>query len=235
MAIYLHEIITIDRSGKEGYLEALRTGWVPYAEQSRGMRLVWIGSTIGSTAHWPETMAMWELRDWEHYAEVCDRMYTESTGDATMKDWWQAAFKFRQRSHSQTLVGADFSPGLDELLERGVSGTAYSFASYRFAPGRGREFLAALAKRVSLDAVRGRQLVGAYEVAFTNSAAYAVWAHRGLKEICEYEAGLRQDGPIAEWQRSVAGLLEHASEFWGFATPASPLWPKDYKTETRIW
>jgi len=236
MAIYLHEASTIDGGGKEGYLEALRTGWAPYAEESRGMRLVWAGSTIGSTAAWPETMALWELRDWEHFAAVCDRMYTEHVDDERLAEWWRGSFRFRQRARSQVLIGASWSPTLDQLLASGVSGTAFGFTRYAVTPGRAPEFLAALERRVALDEALGRRLVGAYEVAFTNDAAYAIWAFAGLIEAGAYQEAVADDAGVRDWRRSVADLLAGGSvEVWGFATPWCPLWPQGYKTEARIW
>jgi hypothetical protein len=235
MAIYLHETATIDRGGKEGYLEALRTGWVPYAEQTRGMRLVWMGSTIGSTANWPETMALWELRDWQHFADVASRMYTEHGDDAPLADWWRASFRFRKRNRSQVLVGAPYSPTLAALLEDEVSGTAYGFTRYSLVPGTTEGFLAALAQRVALDVKYQRRLVGAYEVAFTNDTAYAIWAHADLVSAGTYQRAVVDDGDVRDWQRSVQGMLTATREIWGFATPHCPLWPKGYKTETRIW
>jgi hypothetical protein len=236
MAIYLHEASTIDRGGKEGYLEALRTGWVPYAEESRGLRLVWAGSTIGSTASWPETMALWELRDWDHFADVCQRMYTEHTDDARLAEWWRGSFRFRTRAHSQVLIGTRFSPTLDELLANDVAGTAYAFTRYGVAPGKLDAFLGALERRVELDAALGRRLVGAYEVAFTNDAAYAIWAFPGLVEAGAYQEAVARDAGVRDWERSVEPLLARGSvEVWGFATPWCPLWPKGYRTETRIW
>lgn len=233
--IYLHETTTIDGGGKEGYLEALRTGWVPYAEKTRGMRLVWMGSTIGSTASWPETMAVWELRDWEHFADVCARMYGEHTDDAELAAWWRESFRFRKRSASQVLVGAAYSPTLDALLADGVAGTAYGFARYTVAPGRTESFLAALERRAALDRARGRRLVGAYEVAFTNDTAYAIWVHDDLVAAGEYQKRLPGDGELADWARSVEGSLVATREVWGFATPHCPLWPKGYRTDTKIW
>ena len=235
MAIYLHETSTIDGGGKEGYLEALRTGWVPYAEQTRGLRLVWLGSTIGSTANWPETMALWELRDWDHFGEVCARMYSDHTEDATLAEWWRASFRFRKRSSSQVLVGAPFSPTLDTLLADGVSGTAYGFARYAVVPGRVPDLLAALERRAAIDARHERRLVGAYEVAFTNDTAYAIWVHADLVAAGEYQRMLPGDAELRDWARSVEGVLTATREIWGFATPHCPLWPKGYRTDTKIW
>jgi len=233
--IYLHETTTIDGGGKEGYLEALRTGWVPYAEKTRGMRLVWMGSTIGSTASWPETMAVWELRDWEHFADVCARMYGEHTDDAELAAWWRDSFRFRKRSASQVLVGAGYSPTLDGLLADGVSGTAYGFARYAVAPGQAETFLAALEHRAAIDRRHGRRLVGAYEVAFTNDTAYAIWVHDDLVAAGEYQKMLSGDAELRDWARSVDGVLVASREIWGFATPHCPLWPKGYRTDTKIW
>jgi hypothetical protein len=235
MAIYLHEISTIEGGGKEGYLEALRTGWAPYAERTRGLRLVWAGSTIGSTASWPETMALWELRDWEHFADVCARMYTDHRDEPEQVAWWRESFRFRSRAKSQVLLGADFSPTLDSLLAASVSGTAYAFTRYVTAPGKVDRFLPALERRARLDEARGRRLVGAYEVAFTNDAAYAIWVHGDLVAAGEYQRTLPADEEIAAWQRSVQGVLAASTEVWGFATPATPLWPASYRTDTKVW
>ena len=233
--IYLHEVSTIDGGGKEGYLEALRTGWAPYAERTRGMRLVWAGSTIGSTASWPETMALWELRDWEHFADVCARMYTDHRDEPEQVAWWRESFRFRKRAWSQVLIGAAFSPTLDGLLAAGVSGTAYGFARYTVVPGKAEAVLGALEQRARLDEARGRRLVGAYEVAFTSDAAYAIWLHDDLVAAGEYQRALPADADIAAWQRSVGDVLRATTEVWGFATPATPLWPASYRTDTKVW
>ena len=225
--IYLQEIVAIDGGGKEAYLDSVRTRWAPYAERSRGMRLVWLGSTIGSTAEWPETMALWELRDWLHYAEVCARMYTESTDDRELASWWLEASTLRRRSRSQTLVAATFSPSLDGLVAAGVSGTVFAFSTYRVEPGKAAATLRALERRIPDEEARGRRLVGAYEVAFTNDLAYAIWAHATLADLAAYERTRareeRLDGAVA-WR-----------EHWGFAAPGSPLWPKGRAPGARIW
>ena len=235
MAIYLHETSTIDGGGKEGYLEALRTGWVPYAEQTRGMRLVWMGSTIGSTANWPETMALWELRDWEHFADVCGRMYTDRTDEAPLAEWWRGSFRFRKRAISRVLIGAAFSPTLDTLVAAEVAGTAYGFTRYSLVPGTSEAFLEALARRAALDVKYQRRLVGAYEVAFTNDTAYAIWAHADLVAAGAYQEAVATDGDVRDWQRSVQDMLVASREILGFATPHCPLWPKGYRTDTKIW
>jgi hypothetical protein len=224
--IYLEEIVAIDRGGKEAYLEGVRTRWAPYAERTRGMRLLWLGSTIGSTAAWPEAIAVWELRDWRHYAEVCARMYTESTSEPELRGWWLDAARLRLRSRSRTLVGAAYSPALDDLLARGVSGTAFVFSTYRAKPGGMAALLAALERRARDEEARGRRLVGAYEVAFTNDLAHAIWAHPTLADLAAYE---RERG----FGERLPGS-ESFSEHWGFAAPGSPLWPSD-RPGGKVW
>jgi len=225
--IYLQEIVAIDRGGKEAYLESLRTRWAPYAERTRGMRLVWMGSTVGSTAAWPETIAVWELRDWRHWADVCGRMYTESTDDRELESWWLEASTLRRRSRSQTLVAATFSPTLDGLVSGGVRGSAFAFSTYRVEAGKTAAALGAIERSLADEQARGRRLVGAYEVAFTNDLAYAIWAHDTLADLAAYEQArpprARLDGCTA------------CSEHWGFAAPGSPLWPEGRSGGARIW
>ena len=227
MPIVLQEIVAIDRGGKEAYLEGIATRWAPYAAASRGMRLLWIGSTIGSTAAWPETMALWELRDWGHYADVCARMYTESNPDDELRAWWQEAAKLRLRARSQTLVSLPFSPVLDDCVARGITGAVFAFTTYRIRPGKRADFVAALENRIEGEAERGRRLVGAYEVAFTNDLAYAIWAHGTLEDVAAYE--------LASGGRTWSdGACESWSEHWGFVTPASPLASKD-RGGAKVW
>jgi len=211
----LQEIVAIDRAGKEAYLDGVARRWAPYAEASRGMRLFWLGSTIGSTAAWPETMALWELRDWSHYADVCARMYTESSDDRELVAWWRDAAKLRLRSHSRTLVALPFSPTLDDHLARGIASAAFAFTIYRIRPGQRAEFFAALESRVADEAARGRRLIGAYEVAFTNDLAYAIWAHPGLADVAGYE---ETRGEHAWNDRSCISWSEH----WGYS--GSKVW-----------
>jgi len=226
MPIYLQETASIAGGGKEAYLDSLRTRWAPHAERTRGLRLVWIGSTIGSTAAWPEAISLWELRDWRHYAEVCARMYTESSDDAELKSWWLEAAALRRRVHVRTLVAAGFSPTLDELVARGISGTAFAFATVRVAAGETRAALSAIERRLSDDARQGRRLVGAYEVAFTNDCVYVIWAHATLADLAAYEHARPAHEPIAG-----VGWSEH----WGFAVPGSPLWPKSVAAGAKVW
>ena len=146
-------------------------------------------------------------------------MYTESTGDPELKSWWLEVSALRRQSRSQTLVAATFSPSFDGLVSAGVSGTVFAFSTYRVEPGKAAATLRALQARIPDEEARGRRLVGAYEVAFTNDLAYAIWAHATLADLAAYERTRsreeRLDGAVA-W-----------SEHWGFATPGSPLWPKE--------
>jgi hypothetical protein len=225
--IYLEEITAIAGGGKEAYLESVRTRWAPYAERTRGMRLVWLGSTIGSTAAWPETIALWELADWRHYADVCARMYTESTDDAELRAWWLEATKLRRRSRSRTLVAAQFSPSLDELVAQGVCGTAFAFSTLHVEPGAAAAVLASLQHTLPEEASQGRRLVGAYEVAYTNDLVCAIWAHATLGDLAQYESRRRAVPRFAGCVRW--------SEHWGFAAPHSPLWPKTLRDGAKVW
>ncbi|MGH7898565.1 MAG: hypothetical protein ACREQQ_11470, partial [Candidatus Binatia bacterium] len=89
--------------------------------------------------------------------------------------------------------------------------------------------LEALEREAGREARVGRRLVGAYEEAFTNDRAYAIWAHRTLGDLAAYEESRRRH--LKDRRRDLEGWSEH----WGFAAPGSPLWPKDYPTDVRIW
>ncbi len=220
--IYIQEFAAIVGGGKEAYLESVRTRLAPHLEQTRGMRLAWLGSTIGSTASWPEAIVLWELRDWAHYAEVCERAHTDSSDDRDLRERWQEATRLRSRSRGQTLVSAPFSPSLDELRARKAHGTAFAFSSFRVRPGGMRELFARLESGAT--GPEGT-LVGAYEVAFTNDRAYAIRMYPGLPELVSAaELGGRAPSPS-----------EESSEHWGYASPGSPLWPPGGAPGAKVW
>lgn len=218
MAIHLHETTAIDRGGKEAYLRLVARGFAPYAEASLGLRLVWIASTIGSTGAWPETQALWELRDWDHWAELC----ASSDADRERLRFRTEAAKLCLRTTRRTLVDAAFSPSLDDLLRERAAAPALAVLDLRCKPGRAGEVLAAVERRVALDGERGRRLVGAYEVAFTNDAVVAIGAHADLAGLAAFEERRGTDAAYAEWERAIAPLVVAWSEHWAFVA-AGPL------------
>ena len=134
------------------------------------------------------------------------------------------------------LVGADEAsaprlfrgePAFDDLLAQGVAGTAFAFSTYRAKPGALAILLDSLGRRVADEESRGRRLVGAYEVAFTNDLAYAIWAHEALADLAGYEQQRTRD----ERLEGCDGFSEH----WGFAVPGSPLWPKGRAGGAKVW
>jgi hypothetical protein len=235
MAIYLQETSTIEGGGKQAFLEGVAKSWAPYAERSRGMRLVFLGSTIGSTALWPETTTLWELRDWQHYAETVDRMYTDDAQDEQLAAYWRASFQHRRLAQTRVLRAAPFSPKLDDLLERGVCGTTLGFESFKVAPGRIDDVLHALEERARIDAPNGRILLAACEVAFTNDAAAAIWVYRGLDECNAYQKLVPSNDALVAWRRSIGDSLVGAWEYWAFSTLESALWPKTHAPGAKVW
>jgi hypothetical protein len=123
-------------------------------------------------------------------------------------------------------VAAAFSPTLDDLVSSGVSGTVFAFATVRVEPGKTAAALGAIERSIANETARGRRLVGAYEVAFTNHLVYAIWAHDTLADLAAYER--------TRTRPRLAGAIAW-SEHWGFATPGSPLWPKGRAAGAKVW
>jgi hypothetical protein len=144
-------------------------------------------------------------------------MYADSSDDEELVSWWRDAARLRLRSRSETLVGARFCPTLDDLVAGGVRGAAVAFSTYRLRPEKRARFFSALEDAARAEELRGRRLVGAYEVAFTNDRARAIWAHATLRDLAEFEA-TRPAGPVA-----AADAVVEWTEHWGFAVPGTPL------------
>lgn len=225
MAVYVEETARIEGGGKEAYLELVRTRLAPALALSRGMSLLWLGSTIGSTARWPETIALWELRDWDHWAAT-RALQDAGEGDEVPGLLAEAA-RLRPRPSYRTLVPLEFSPTRNQLLGEGVRGTAFAFSTFRVDPGGVAAFADVLRERAARDQAAGRTLVGAWETAFTNDEVRAVWAYPTLAALVAWQ----RSRPADDWGLTV----ERWSEHWGFAAAGSPLWPKDARAGARVW
>ncbi len=234
MAIHLITRSAIEGGGKQSYLEAVADDFRPIAE-ARGQRLLVLGSTIGSTARWPETTEIWEVEGFTKLGPTVEAMYTDETTDSALAAFWRRSFQYRNRGESLIVVGAAFSPSLDEHLQQGLEAKVFGVEEIRFVPGRRREALQALAERAALDHTRGRRLLLGGEVAFTNQRLVAAWAYADLASCNQYQHALPIDADLQTWRSAWQDTLESSFEYWIYATRATPLWPRAERDGAAIW
>ncbi len=221
--LVVEDVAAIAGGAKEAYLEAVRVKLAPLVERRVGGRLLFVGSTIGSTGAWPEALSLFELDGWEAWGAWTAAL--ASTEDAELCGWREECAPLRERSRHRTLVAAPGSPSLADLRRRAVEAKAYAFTRYTAVRGHTRELAAALAKLAESERGTGRELVGLWEEAWGEGEITAVWGQRDLAALA------------ASAQREAFGgaLVASSSTHWAFSSPGGPLWPRGEATDVKVW
>lgn len=173
--LYLHETIAIVGTGSEAY--KAHTGKLGTDRRDGGAPLVGTWQQSGSTGAWPVVVNLWEMRDWDHWADILARQYTRSSGqDAALQAWWTEATQWRSGGFDRILVPAPFSPTRAEILAHGIRGALCLQEIATVKPGTAERYLAAVgAARRRAMARRGLELLGAYHTAMRETEVVLLW------------------------------------------------------------
>src|SRR5215831_18110272 len=121
--LYLHETIDIAGTGSEPY--KAHTGKLGTGRTDDGAPLVGTWQQSGSTGSWPTVINLWEMRGWDHWAEILARQYTPTSGQTPeLRRWWMRATEFRSGGFDRILEPAPWSPSREEIVTRGTKGRA---------------------------------------------------------------------------------------------------------------
>jgi hypothetical protein len=110
MSVYVHERIEIDGGGRERFIDLVRGVWADHAAERFEIRLAGLWATVGSSANWPEAQVLWEMRDWEHFAQARQSQYPLEDKDSYGTELWHRALQYRKHGHASLLVPAPFAP-----------------------------------------------------------------------------------------------------------------------------
>jgi hypothetical protein len=172
--LYLHEVIRIVGTGSEAYKRHTGEG---RGRGPHGAPLVGTFQQSGSTGAWPRVVNLWEMRGWDHWAELLEYQYAgggEQPGD--LKRWWTEATEWRSGGFDRILEPAPFSPTRQALVERGVRGAAVLQEVATVRPGAADAYLDAVASRwVPIAAGRGLTLAGAWRTAMRDTETVLLW------------------------------------------------------------
>lgn len=204
--LYLHELIDIVGTGSEAY--KAHTGKLGTNRADDGAPLVGTWQQSGSTGSWPIVVNLWEMRGWDHWAEILDRQYTKTSGqEPKLKRWWAEATKYRSGGFDRILEPAPFSPTRQELVTRGVKGRAVLQEIATVRPGRAERYLDAVASRWrSIASQRGLTLIGAYRTAMRETEAVLLWSVPDFGTLTDHLATCSRDRTVRRW-------TEHARQW----------------------
>jgi hypothetical protein len=198
--LYLHETIHIAGAGSEPY----RRHTAARAASGRGTPLVGTWEQSGSTGEWPRVVNLWEMRGWDHWAEILEYQYAGAgRRPAELQRWWTAALRYRSGGVDRLLEPAPFSPTRADLVARGGRTLACLQEVATVAPGRADAYLDAVARRwVPLAAARGVGLRGAWRTALRDTEAVLLWGAADFATLTRLLAARATDPEVARWHET---------------------------------
>jgi len=219
MAVYIFERIDIVTSGRGKFVDMVRKQWARHAEISFGIRLVGVWATVGSTAAWPETNLLWEMDDWEHFAKAQDAQYPLEAKSAYGHELWRQAFRWRSGGESMLLEGASFSPTVEQIKARNLSGNVILQEYVQTKPGGMDAYHQAVqSEYLPLAESRGMRLLGAYRHGVAPNKAMNLWAVDGWPQISEIMESEAQHPGVKQWNQRLTELTDDIYS-WLLAPP----------------
>ena len=197
----------------------VRKQWARHAEISFGVRLVGVWATVGSTAAWPEANLLWEMDDWEHFAKAQDAQYPLEAKSAYGHELWRQAFRWRSGGESMLLESASFSPTLEQIKERNLSGNVILQEYVQTKPGGMEAYHEAVqSEYLPLAESRGMRLLGAYRHGVAPNRAMNLWAVDGWPQITEIMESEAQHPGVKQWNQRLIELTDDIYS-WLLAPP----------------
>jgi hypothetical protein len=195
--LYLHETIHIVGTGSEAYKRHTGEG------RGRGPNsspLVGTWQQSGSTGDWPRVVNLWEMRGWDHWAELLEYQYGGGAQPEDLKQWWTEATQYRSGGFDRILEPVPWSPTRQELIDRNVRGRAFLQEVATVRTGTAEQYLEAVASRWHPAASRrGRVLVGAWRTAMRDTEAVLLWGFATFRDLTRHLADVSSDRESRAW------------------------------------
>jgi hypothetical protein len=208
--IYIHEFIDIIKQNRAKYLHHIAANWGPLGRVERNMLCFGVWATVGTTEKFPEATNLWELDGWDGLADNWEIEYENPKHqDATLEKWWAEAADMRHGGWDRVLIPAEYSPTLNECIERGINGRVYYHETIKIAPGQARTYLDLMQQEWLPVAERiGMRLAFAARSAMVNdSEVICIWAMKNWRAWAAVEKAYQGDAEVAQWRartRSIA-------------------------------
>jgi hypothetical protein len=212
--LYLHETIDIIGDGQQAYLDSIAER-ARHSEQTGVSRLVGAWKVIGSTNRWPRVVNLWEMDDWNHWAEALERQFLPEKQDPHLAPWWSAATKWRSGGFDRILEPTSYTPALAALRKQPLKASVCVQTTVRLIPGGSEDYLAAVGTILRpLLEKRGLTLLGAYATPMRSDEALILWAAPDFRALCAHYASRRSDPAIRDWTAHVRPLRHNFETLW---------------------
>ena len=224
MPVYVYERIHILGGGRGKFVEMVRRHWADHAEEAFGVRLLGIWATVGSTAHWPETVMMWEMRDWNHFADAYQAQFPLETKDPFGYELWRQALQWRSGGEGIPLVNAlQARPGNDVGFNDSPSMVVLQ-ENIEAKPGR----LAAYHQAMEVEYIptarsAGITLLGAYKHAFSPNLGINLWGISTWNDVQRIMESTEIQNETEQWHQRTTEFLVDTGGWLLAALPRSRL------------
>ncbi|MBW2425603.1 MAG: NIPSNAP family protein [Deltaproteobacteria bacterium] len=174
--VYVHEVNHLRQARTSALYEAIESRGLPLYTK-HGIELVGYWETVMGQGVWPETIAVWEFRDFGHYTQFIRDTYDPPDGDFALREWQDAKSEWIESTESLLCFGAEACPSVAELRESGTPAKLINHETISTAPNRQAEYSELLTemwwKRCAEPA--GRSLIGLYYAPWKNTRAINIW------------------------------------------------------------
>jgi hypothetical protein len=143
-----------------------------------------------------------------------------------LNQWWDEAYQWRTGGFDRLLVAAEGSPSLTQLRGDEIRGSLFVHEIARVRPGAVRDYLRAVVEtRQPTLLNHNHRLVGAYEVAMSDTEAISVWA----TDLTSHVEAMRRadaDEGLRAWRTEARSWVTERREELLVPHPGTPLAPR---------
>lgn len=226
--VYIHELVDIVGTNRSRYLQHVTANWGPVGRAERRQRCFGVWGVVGSTGRWPQVVNLWEYDSWADLAHNFEvELSSPSMQDPSLAEWWEVAADLRSGGTDRILVGAEWSPGVEELCAEGpLDGVACLHELVRCPPGGAPALLDAVEELGrSAYAELGLRSIGGFRRAMcADDEVVLLWSVPSWPGWASLEAAwLDPSSTVGEWRRSVAPLVVGWERTLLADAPLSPL------------
>ncbi|WP_433241749.1 hypothetical protein ACQPYK_36785 [Streptosporangium sp. CA-135522] len=207
MHIYLHETIDPVRSpgAHNRYLDEIGhvVATEGNAKGSAGGRCIANWVPVFLTGQWPQIIGFWQMPGgWDGFADHFD------THPELFHEPLERWYGERSGGFDRVLIGTDYTPTLDEIVESGTRAPVVLHETIRVRPGDTPEYLDCVgALKEALGSMYGFGVLGAYEVAFRNqSEAIVIWSFPDFKTLVRTQSAPEEFPELQAWREKSTQL-----------------------------
>src|SRR5687767_12250600 len=140
--------------------------WAPRGRTTRDCTWVASWAELGVTGTWPRAVSLWEhgsLAVLARRLELAQNVHQADPEDKALEAWVEKARTMRHEIVCKLLMPAPWSPTLEELVAKKVTGSIYYQQTVKSVPRRVEQYLAALEDEgLAIAQGLGMRLIGAF-------------------------------------------------------------------------